>query len=99
MTVEIHVPVLGESVTEATVGKWYKAVGDAVAVDEVVCELETDKVALEVTASVAGALSEISAAEGENVDVGALLGKIDETAHGTASKAPAAAAPTARSSP
>lgn len=93
MAVEIHVPVLGESVTEATVGKWYKAVGDAVAVDEVVCELETDKVALEVTASVAGALAEISAAEGENVEVGALLGKIDETAHGTASKAPAKPAP------
>lgn len=93
MTVEIHVPVLGESVTEATVGKWYKAVGDAIAVDEVVCELETDKVALEVTASVAGALEEITAAEGENVEVGALLGKIDETAHGTAAKAPAAPAP------
>ena len=50
MAVEVHVPVLGESVTEATVGKWYKAVGEAVAVDEVICELETDKVALEVTA-------------------------------------------------
>ncbi|MBT5074759.1 MAG: 2-oxoglutarate dehydrogenase complex dihydrolipoyllysine-residue succinyltransferase [Kordiimonadaceae bacterium] len=92
MAVEIHVPVLGESVTEATVGKWYKAIGDAVAVDEVVCELETDKVALEVTSSVAGALAEITADEGENVEVGALLGKIDETAHGTASKAPAAPA-------
>ena len=91
MTVEIQVPVLGESVTEATVGKWYKAVGDAVAVDEVVCELETDKVALEVTASVAGALEEITAAEGDNVEVGALLGKIDETAKGNATAAPAAA--------
>lgn len=95
MTVEIHVPVLGESVSEATVGKWYKAVGEAVAVDEVICELETDKVALEVTASVAGALAEITAEEGENVDVGALLGKIDETAHGTAPKAAAAPAPIA----
>ncbi|MDG1708668.1 MAG: 2-oxoglutarate dehydrogenase complex dihydrolipoyllysine-residue succinyltransferase [Emcibacteraceae bacterium] len=94
MTVEIHVPVLGESVSEATVGKWYKAVGEAVAVDEVICELETDKVALEVTASSAGAISEIVAAEGENVEVGALLAKIDETAHGTASAAPAAAAAT-----
>ena len=91
MTVEIHVPVLGESVTEATVGQWYKAVGDAVAVDEVICELETDKVALEVTASSAGALSEIIAAEGDNVEVGALLAKIDETAHGSAAAAPAAA--------
>ncbi|MBT5187078.1 MAG: 2-oxoglutarate dehydrogenase complex dihydrolipoyllysine-residue succinyltransferase [Kordiimonadaceae bacterium] len=93
MTIEIHVPVLGESVSEATVGQWYKAVGDAVAVDEVICELETDKVALEVTASSAGALSEIVAAEGENVEVGALLAKIDETAHGKATAAPAAAAP------
>lgn len=91
MTVEIHVPVLGESVTEATVGKWYKAVGEAVAVDEVICELETDKVALEVTASASGALEEITADEGDNVEVGALLGKIDETAHGTAAKAPAPA--------
>ena len=91
MTVEIHVPVLGESVTEATVGQWYKAVGDAVAVDEVICELETDKVALEVTASSAGALSEIIAAEGDNVEVGALLAKIDETAHGSAAAAPATA--------
>lgn len=91
MAVEVHVPVLGESVTEATVGKWYKAVGEAVAVDEVICELETDKVALEVTASASGALSEIIAEEGDNVEVGALLGKIDETAQGAASAAPAAA--------
>ena len=97
MTVEIHVPVLGESVTEATVGKWYKAVGEAVAVDEVICELETDKVALEVTASASGALSEITAEEGANVEVGALLGKIDETAHGSAPAEPAAApAPAAK---
>ena len=92
MTIEIHVPVLGESVSEATVGKWYKAVGDAVAVDEVICELETDKVALEVTASSAGAISEIVAAEGENVEVGALLAKIDETAHGKEAAAPASKA-------
>lgn len=91
MAVEIHVPVLGESVSEATVGKWYKAVGDAVAVDEVICELETDKVALEVTASASGALSEIIAEEGDNVEVGALLGKIDETAKGAAAAAPAEA--------
>jgi 2-oxoglutarate dehydrogenase E2 component (dihydrolipoamide succinyltransferase) len=97
MAVEIHVPVLGESVSEATVGKWYKAVGEDVTVDEVICELETDKVALEVTASASGALSEIIAEEGDNVEVGALLGKIDETAKGEAAvqaeasaKAPAA---------
>ncbi|PCI32856.1 MAG: dihydrolipoyllysine-residue succinyltransferase [Alphaproteobacteria bacterium] len=90
MAIEIHVPVLGESVTEATVGKWFKSVGDAVAVDEPICELETDKVALEVNATASGALSEIIAEEGETVDVGALLARIDETAHGKAS-APAAA--------
>ena len=77
--------MLGESVTEATLGKWYKSVGDAVAVDEVICELETDKVALEVNATSAGAISEILVAEGENVEVGALLAKIDETAHGKSS--------------
>jgi 2-oxoglutarate dehydrogenase E2 component (dihydrolipoamide succinyltransferase) len=95
MTVEIHVPVLGESVTEATVGKWYKSVGDAVAVDEVICELETDKVALEVTAAASGALVEITAQEGANVEVGAILGKIDETAHGAAAAKPAPAASSA----
>ncbi len=96
MTVEIHVPVLGESVTEATVGKWYKSVGDAVAVDEVICELETDKVALEVTASASGALVEITAEEGANVEVGAILGKIDETAHGKDAATPAPAAEAAQ---
>jgi len=84
MSIEIHVPVLGESVTEATVGKWFKSVGDAVAVDEPICELETDKVALEVNATASGALSEIIAAEGETVEVGALIAKIDETAQGNA---------------
>lgn len=100
MAIEIHVPVLGESVTEATIGKWFKSVGDAVAVDEPICELETDKVALEVNATASGALSEIVAQEGETVGVGALLAKIDETAHGkvaataTTPKAKTAAAAT-----
>ncbi len=98
MAIEIHVPVLGESVTEATVGKWFKSVGDAVAVDEPICELETDKVALEVNATTSGALSEIVAEEGETVGVGALLAKIDETAHGKAAAAPAAA-PKAEAAP
>ncbi len=88
MAIEIHVPVLGESVTEATVGKWFKSVGDAVAVDEPICELETDKVALEVNATASGALSEIIAEEGETVGVSALLAKIDETAHGNAPATP-----------
>ena len=88
MAIEIHVPVLGESVTEATVGKWFKSVGDAVAVDEPICELETDKVALEVNATASGALSEISVAEGDTVEVGALLALIDETAHGKLAATP-----------
>ncbi|PCJ36072.1 MAG: dihydrolipoyllysine-residue succinyltransferase [Alphaproteobacteria bacterium] len=82
MAIEIHVPVLGESVVEATVGKWFKSVGDAVAVDEPICELETDKVALEVNATTSGALTQIAAQEGDTVEVGALLAIIDDTAHG-----------------
>ncbi len=78
MATEILVPTLGESVTEATVAKWFKAEGDAVAVDEPIVELETDKVTLEVNASAAGTLSEIAVKEGENVEVGALLGLIGE---------------------
>ncbi|MCW9033241.1 MAG: 2-oxoglutarate dehydrogenase complex dihydrolipoyllysine-residue succinyltransferase [Rhodospirillales bacterium] len=100
MATEIKVPVLGESVSEATVAKWFKAVGDAVQVDEPLCELETDKVTMEVNASVAGALSEITAEEGADVEVGALLGVIAEGAAGNAS-APAAkeAAPAAAPAP
>ena len=78
MATEITVPTLGESVTEATVAKWFKAEGDAVAADEPILELETDKVTLEVNASAAGTLSEITAKEGDNVEVGALLGMIGE---------------------
>ncbi|MCF6216643.1 MAG: 2-oxoglutarate dehydrogenase complex dihydrolipoyllysine-residue succinyltransferase [Emcibacter sp.] len=100
MAIEIHVPVLGESVTEATVGKWFKAVGDAVAVDEPICELETDKVALEVNATASGALKEIAVQEGDTVEVGALLAIIDETAHGkTAPTATAEKQPEASPSP
>ena len=80
MAVEIKVPTLGESVTEATVAKWFKAAGDAVAVDEALVELETDKVTVEVNSPVAGALKTISAAEGAEVLVDALLGVIDEGA-------------------
>ncbi len=78
MTTEIRVPTLGESVTEATIAKWFKSVGDAVARDEPIVELETDKVALEVNATAAGVLSEIIAKEGDTVEVNALLGSIDE---------------------
>ena len=77
---EIRVPTLGESVTEATVATWFKKVGDAVAQDEMLCELETDKVTVEVPATSAGVLSEIVAKEGETVGVDALLANIDEKA-------------------
>ena len=86
MTVEIRVPVLGESVTEATVGQWFKKVGDSVAKDEPLLELETDKVTLEVNATEAGRLDEIIVGEGEDVEVGALLGQIAEGAAGNASE-------------
>ena len=88
---EIRVPALGESVTEATIGKWFKQPGDPVAVDEPLVELETDKVTIEVPAPAAGVLGDIAAKDGETVAVGALLGQIRE---GTT--APAKATPPPR---
>jgi 2-oxoglutarate dehydrogenase E2 component (dihydrolipoamide succinyltransferase) len=76
MSVEIRVPALGESVTEATVGQWFKKVGDAIAADEPLVELETDKVTIEVPAPSAGFLEAIAAKEGETVNVGGLLGAL-----------------------
>ncbi|MDF1856894.1 2-oxoglutarate dehydrogenase complex dihydrolipoyllysine-residue succinyltransferase, partial [Pseudooceanicola sp.] len=90
MTTEIRVPTLGESVTEATVATWFKKPGDAVAVDEMLCELETDKVTVEVPSPVAGTLTDIVANEGDTVGVAALLGSITE---GAAAAAPAKSAP------
>jgi 2-oxoglutarate dehydrogenase E2 component (dihydrolipoamide succinyltransferase) len=87
---EIRVPTLGESVTEATIGRWFKKAGDAVAVDEPLVELETDKVTIEVPAPSAGTLGDIVAKDGETVAVGALLGQINEGPAGAAAK-PAAA--------
>jgi 2-oxoglutarate dehydrogenase E2 component (dihydrolipoamide succinyltransferase) len=84
---DIRVPTLGESVTEATVGKWFKQPGDAVAVDEPLVELETDKVTLEVPAPAAGVLGEIMAKNGETVGVGAILGQIIAGAAGAAAAA------------
>jgi 2-oxoglutarate dehydrogenase E2 component (dihydrolipoamide succinyltransferase) len=92
---EIRVPTLGESVTEATIGRWFKKAGDAVAVDEPLVELETDKVTIEVPAPSAGTLSEIVAADGTTVAVGALLGQITEGAAGAAKPAAAPAKPAA----
>jgi len=88
MATEIRVPTLGESITEATVGKWFKKVGDPVQGDEALVELETDKVTLEVNAPSAGVLSEIVAESGQTVAIGALLGQL---AAGGAAKAQAAA--------
>lgn len=82
MSAEIIVPDLGESVTEATVAKWFKKEGDAVKQDEQLVELETDKVTLEVNAPASGALLEIKVKEGDTVDVGSLLGLIDTKASG-----------------
>ncbi|PQA74146.1 2-oxoglutarate dehydrogenase complex dihydrolipoyllysine-residue succinyltransferase [Brucella oryzae] len=103
MATEIRVPTLGESVTEATIGKWFKKVGDAIAIDEPLVELETDKVTVEVPAAAAGVLAEITAKEGDTVEVNALLGQIstDGSAVAAAPAAkkeeakPAAAAPAA----
>jgi 2-oxoglutarate dehydrogenase E2 component (dihydrolipoamide succinyltransferase) len=80
MTTEIVVPTLGESVTEATIGRWFKKPGDAVKADEALAELETDKVTLEVNAPASGVIAEILVKEGETVGVGALLGTIAEGA-------------------
>src|SRR5579872_5019279 len=86
MSVDIRVPTLGESVTEATVGQWFKKVGDAVAADEPVVELETDKVTIEVPAPAAGVLEAISANQGDTVNVGSLIGAIGEGAAAPAPK-------------
>ena len=80
MTTEIRVPTLGESVSEATIGRWFKKAGDAVKADEPLCELETDKVTLEVNAPATGVLAEIVAKDGETVAPGGLLGQISEGA-------------------
>jgi 2-oxoglutarate dehydrogenase E2 component (dihydrolipoamide succinyltransferase) len=80
MATDIRVPTLGESVTEATVGQWFKKAGDPVTQDEPLVELETDKVTIEVPAPAAGTLSEIVVSDGETVEPGALLGSIAEGA-------------------
>jgi len=100
MTTEIRVPTLGESVTEATIAQWFKKPGEAVAVDEPLVELETDKVTIEVPAPAAGVLSQVLVKDGETVEVGALLGKIGEGTGASASPAPeAASAPTPAKAP
>ena len=89
---EIRVPTLGESVSEATIGRWFKKPGDVVKADEPLVELETDKVTLEVNAPSAGVLAEITAKDGETVSPGALLGQITAGGAGAAAAPPPAAA-------
>jgi 2-oxoglutarate dehydrogenase E2 component (dihydrolipoamide succinyltransferase) len=84
MATEIKVPTLGESLTEGTVANWLKSLGDTVAIDEPILELETDKVTMEVNAPVAGTLTEITAAAGAEVEVGGILGLIDESVEANA---------------
>ena len=91
MATEVKVPTLGESVTEATVGQWLKKPGEAVKADEPIVSLETDKVAVDVPAPAAGTMGDIIAKEGDTVEVGALLGYVNEGASAGASPAPAAA--------
>ena len=91
MTIEIKVPALGESVTEATVGQWFKKPGEAVKADEPLVELETDKVTVEVPAPAAGVLSDIKVPQGTTVGIGAILGSIAEGAGAVASTPPPAA--------
>ncbi len=102
MTTEIRVPTLGESVTEATIGRWFKKPGEAVKADEPIVELETDKVTLEVNAPASGILAGIQVKDGETVGVGALLGEIADGAAvmpAKAEPAPAPAAPAEKPAP
>jgi 2-oxoglutarate dehydrogenase E2 component (dihydrolipoamide succinyltransferase) len=99
MAVEIKVPALGESVTEATVAKWLVKAGDTVTIDQPLCELETDKVTVEVNASAAGTIVDLAVPEGTTVEVGGVLCHIEAGAAGAAAKPAAAAAPPAAAAP
>src|SRR5215203_3832518 len=88
MPTDVKVPALGESITEATLGQWLKAPGEAVAADEAIASLETDKVAIEVNAPVAGTLAEQLVKEGDTVAVGAIIARVSEGA-ATSAAAPA----------
>lgn len=99
MATEIKVPALGESVTEATVGQWFKKPGEAVKVDEPLVELETDKVTVEVPSPVAGVLSDIMVQQGSTVGIGSVLGSVKEGAAAPAQPAASAQAPSAQAKP
>src|SRR5512134_2899281 len=90
-SVEIKVPQLGESITEAIIGKFHKKVGDAVAIDEPIAVLETDKVTIDVQAASAGVIEKLTAAEGAKVKIGEVIGSIDSSKAGAAAPKPAAA--------
>ncbi|WP_296766240.1 2-oxoglutarate dehydrogenase complex dihydrolipoyllysine-residue succinyltransferase [Sediminimonas sp.] len=99
MTTEVRVPTLGESVTEATIATWFKKPGDEVAVDEMLCELETDKVTVEVPSPAAGTLAEIVAQEGETVGVDALLATLSEGESAASDTRPASKESAAKAKP
>src|SRR6478609_388773 len=102
MATDVQVPALGESITEGTLAEWLKKPGEAVKVDEPIASLETDKVSVEVPSPVAGVLTEQLAQEGDNVAVGAVIARIDESATAGASAAapsPAQAAAVATTNP
>lgn len=92
---DIVIPALGESITEATIGSWMKQVGDAVAVDEPIVEVETDKVAMEVPSKVAGVIKELVVAEGDTVEIGAIVARVDTEGKASSPSAVPAAAPAA----
>src|SRR5215212_2619722 len=96
MTIDVKVPTLGESITEGTLAQWLKKPGEAVAADEAIASLETDKVTVEVPSPVAGVLSEQLAREGDTVAVGALIARVDQA---RAAAAPAKAAAVATTNP
>ena len=97
--IAIKVPPLGESIVEATISRWLKKEGDAVAAGETLVELDTDKITVEVPAPRAGVIASVSAAEGDVVKVDQVLGELDETAAGAAASAPAPASAPAAATP
>src|SRR4029077_11869281 len=99
MATDVEVPALGESITEGTLAQWLKKPGEAVAADEPIASLETDKVSVEVPSPVAGVLSEQLVQQGDNVAVGAVIARIDEGVRATASSSPAQSAAESTTNP
>src|SRR5881628_2249407 len=99
MATDVQVPALGESITEGTLAQWLKKPGEAVAADEAIASLETDKVSVDVPSPIAGVLTEQLVREGDNVAVGAVIARIDEQATASGASAPAVAAASAATNP